>query len=930
MEPNDALVKTRPIPNLEAERAESYRPSQRSRPPEASSLTQAGKQLPEVGEEFLGFRLVQELGKGSFGKVFLAEQGDLAHRRVALKVTAQSVRESQTLAQLQHTNIVPIYSVHRAGSLQAICMPYFGATTLADVLQDVGSSPSLPASGKLLVSTVNRRKVHTSLPGNEGEGHHLLPSASSFLSPSLSEEDAKALRKLEGMTYVKAMLLVGERLADGLAHAHERGILHLDLKPANILLTDWGEPMLLDFNLSRDATFCSSGSASVGGTLLYMAPEHLEAFRSGEQPVDARSDLFALGVILYELLTGKHPYPTHREVSRAVLDQMLADRRCPPPRLCRANPAVSPAAEAIVRRCLESDPARRYQTARELQEDLNRHLHDLPLTHTREPSLRERGRKWVRRHPRLTSTTSVALSLGAILVLLAAFLAQRSQVLARVQMVDGWHQFEEEQKTALTQLYSQHADRQQLEEGMTQARSTLGRYQVLDKAAWREAPAVRLLPREDQERLGDEVGELLFLLARSVERNATFHRELSSRPEEYRLALHYNSLAEAAFRQDHIPRALWEQHADLARLLGEEKEAEAFRTKTLQAPGLPIDDQLLAHRQVTQNNWCQALKLLERLTLDDPENFASWFLRGTCSYELLRNSEAVVCYDACVRLHPAFAGAWLNRGLAHLRMFQREKAIEDFDQALRLNPRLVNGYLNRALAWEDMDRYPQAIEDLNRALEIGPCRGQVYIRLARVREKAGDKKGAQREWARCVQSEPADAYDWIARGLARKDEDPKGALADFDKALALDARCMDALQNKAALLSDKFGKDEEALRILDDAVRYYPDSAFARGGRGILLARQGKREPAIGDARAVLALDPSPQMQYQVAGIYALTSKQHAEDRREALRLLASAFRGEFGLQYVDEDHDLDPLREDASFQRIVAAARVLQERPPK
>ncbi len=100
------------------------------------------------------------------------------------------------------------------------------------------------------------------------------------------------------------------RLADGLGHAHERGILHRDLKPANILLADDGQPMLLDFNLSEDLKLRSRAPAAfIGGTLPYMAPEQLQAFQHGTCGGDARSDIFSLGVILYELLTGEHPFP---------------------------------------------------------------------------------------------------------------------------------------------------------------------------------------------------------------------------------------------------------------------------------------------------------------------------------------------------------------------------------------------------------------------------------------------------------------------------------------------------------------------------------------------------------------------------------------------------------------------------------------------
>jgi hypothetical protein len=121
-------------------------------------MAEAVTALPEVGTELLGFRLLAELGHGAFGKVYLAQQGDLASRAVVLKVSPRIDDEARTLAQLQHTNIVPIYSAHRAGPLQAVCMPYFGATTLASVLRELGGRKTLPESGKELVSTIIGRK----------------------------------------------------------------------------------------------------------------------------------------------------------------------------------------------------------------------------------------------------------------------------------------------------------------------------------------------------------------------------------------------------------------------------------------------------------------------------------------------------------------------------------------------------------------------------------------------------------------------------------------------------------------------------------------------------------------------------------------------------------------------------------------------------
>jgi tetratricopeptide (TPR) repeat protein len=198
----------------------------------------------------------------------------------------------------------------------------------------------------------------------------------------------------------------------------------------------------------------------------------------------------------------------------------------------------------------------------------------------------------------------------------------------------------------------------------------------------------------------------------------------------------------------------------------------------------------------------------------------------------------------------------------------------------------------------------------------------------------GDREGAARDRALGLRRQPDDELSWILRGLARLEDDPNGALADFDAALTINPRSKSALENKAFVLTERLGRPEEAIRVYDTTLRHHPDDAKAVGPRGVYHARLGRREAALADARSALALGegaPTTQEQaftiYQVAGIYALTSRQQPRDRREALRLLAIALRKDASWQRVlPDDHDFDPIRDQPEFHELLRAFAVLDK----
>lgn len=845
-----------------------------------------------------GFECIREIGRGAFSRVYLARQSELADRLVVLKVSPDLFRESWTLARLQHPHIVPIHSTHSVGPLRVVCMPYLGATTLDAIALTLSRDPAGKVKKGEFARALDRARVSS---GQQFQARPTPPNP-----------------PLENESFERAVIWIGAQLADGLAHAHEQGILHRDLKPANVLLSDDGVPMLLDFNLAASAADSLQAIVpSMAGTPVYMAPEQMAPFMGESQPCDARADIYGLALVLWELLTGQPAFPPPVGSFPEQLAGLIAARRSGTPSLRAQHPWVSRGCAAILSRCLEPEPARRYQSARELQEDFQRHLEYRPLRFVPEPALGERIAKWVLRRPRFSSAAAIGVIAAVLITALTAMYVGRGEALARVEARETLARFQTDVDSANLLLSLHDPDPPTIDEGEAILRQALGRYQLADHVNWQSAMTGSALDAASRHQLRSELGSLFVMLARVYGWRAARAALPGARATLVETGLGWNRAAEAALGREGYPTVLL-QRAKLLHLAGRDADERAALDQASRSAYDSTAARLLAASElIAEQDYEGAIPLLDQALAEDSRHALGWLALGFAHARMGRWEKAEACLTASLALQPASYWAHFLKGQTYFERGNFSQALPEFDRALALRSDFIPALVDRSLTHANLGNLAAAVSDLNLALAQRSAPTRLYFIRARLRARLGDEEGARGDEAEGLRREPNDAASWVARGVARQDQDPEAALADFENALRLAPNMRAALQNKAAVLSERLNRPVEAIEVLDQVVVRYPDYARGRGGRGVLLARAGRRDDALDDAREALRLDSGGEITYQVACIYALTSRQVAGDRDEAFRLLKAALELGFGHELLDNDPDLDPLRTDPRFAEL-------------
>jgi serine/threonine protein kinase/Tfp pilus assembly protein PilF len=760
-----------------------------------------------TGKRLGDFELLREIGRGGMGVVYAARQVSL-DRRVALKVLPPALgltghakqrfeREARAAAKLHHTNIVPVHAVGEHDDHHFYAMDLIEGQSLDRVLRQVVDEGANSLMETTVTQTMAELRPRPTMPSEEPE------------EISLSDTSAG------GREWFDTVAKLMAEVADGLHYAHGRGIIHRDIKPANLMLSKEGRLCVTDFGLAR--VLQEPGITVTGsflGTPAYMSPEQIKAERV---KVDHRTDVYSLGVVLYEMLTLQRPFPgkTREEILNGVLNK---DPKSPR----HLNTKIPVDLETICLKALEKEPDRRYSTAAELANDLRQYLQH-GLIAARRAGLILKTVKWTRRHP----TMAVAL--------LAAF------VIAVTGVVAWW---------AISERSAESARR-----AVSEARLAImdGEYRRALESA-----DVALAAAPGMEEAWLLRARMLIKLDRQPDAAQEAASRLEADPANWTAHLILAILAKGDWdptRQDptipvadhvafvtaHAPESA---DAYYLRSLVADEPSEALE---LAERALALDprhaDALLERiqRKGELKDLPSALEDCERLALIRPNSSEVFRVRAYLKGRLGDGVGALTEMEQAVKLDPTDPVNFEHRAVSLYNLGKHEEALDDLTRAIEIDPDRAPFYWRRGNFLGRMTRYEEAEMDLLRALELDPDYQRALTDLLVIFRFAGDRERASEAATRLL----AASEDWKHRSIRslmhRHLSNHYLWLGNTDEALAETNRAIEATPDDPyAYLSrtdvylemgDKngFEADCDAIeRIVSDATRGPDVRLFAR------------------------------------------------------------------------------------------------------
>jgi eukaryotic-like serine/threonine-protein kinase len=792
------------------------------------------------------YRIIEKLGAGGMGEVYLAED-TMLDRKVAIKFLSSEssnelnanrrlIREARSAATLDHPNICAIHEVGEDRGRHFIVMQYVKGETL---------------DCKIKTQTIDRSEA----------------------------------------------LTISVQIADAIAEAHTRGIIHRDIKPHNIMITARGQAKVMDFGLAKDVRGTSelnseaetasllTGPGVMVGTVPYMSPEQVRG-----EGADTRSDIFSFGTLLYELFSGRRPFAA--ESTAGTFSAILTSE---PPPLARYATDVPTELERIVRKCLEKDPERRYQTMRDL-------VIDLENARGEYGSVRSSDSRGESQTAKDSSQPGIFKSRRALVVAgFAVLLVSGALVYAFFfRSLPATNQAEI-RSLAVLPMANLSGDPAQdyFADGMTETLiaglARVGALRVISRTSVMQYKgAHKPLPE----------------IARELNVDAVVEGSVQRFGERVRVNV----------QLIHAPtdRHLWSEtyDRDLRDILSLQNEVARDVTKEIQIKLTPEEQMRLARARPI-----------------NPEAY-DYFLRGR--FHLNRqtkteNETAIKMFDSAVATDPNFAAAHADLAQACVWRFflftpderqWEEKAFVAVEKALSLDPDLAEAHLARGrLLWTPSNHFPhdKAIQEYRRALALNPNLDEARNQLALVYGHVGLLDEALQELEKAVAINPGNTLARLRVGatfmLQGKYEQALTAL----RSVPTEANpALVGYQTPLALLH--LGRREEAAAMLEESLKDYPEDS---GGsytsvQALMAALNGDEETAERKIRSAIEKGKGfghfHHTAYNIACAYSLMNKPE-----QAIKWLqATADNGLPCYPLFESDQYLDPLRNDLRFTALM------------